>query len=317
MALKTRWRNRITNLNTCSNKPTMQKTSSSTPLYLLDASIVFFKYYFSMPDHWQSDNGVGTGATYGYSHWLKRFLLHVKPQCVAACFDESFGTGFRHQLDPNYKISRPPPDDAVIYQMAMCKAITEAMGVTTYGSALFEADDLVGTLAARHRRSGGCNVVISRDKDLIQVIRPGDQFWHYPDDEPMDYNDCTHKMGVRPEQVADYLALVGDSVDDIAGIPGVGPKTAIALLAHFESLKHLYNHLDEVALLPIRGAKTLVSKLERYHQQVILARRLTGLDTKAALNKRYAVKKRKVDAALLSEFGRQLGFGRSNINPDA
>lgn len=141
----------------------------------------------------------------------------------------------------------------------------------------YEADDLIGTLVTSGRKNGIPSTVVSRDKDLAQLIGRNDVFWDFAGRGKIGYEGIPDYFGVRPEQVADFLALAGDAVDNIKGVPGVGKKTATALLQHFGSLEKLYDSLDIVHEVNVRGAKSLAQKLETYKEDAMLARRLTGI----------------------------------------
>ncbi|MGQ0385302.1 MAG: 5'-3' exonuclease, partial [Gammaproteobacteria bacterium] len=140
-----------------------------------------------------------------------------------------------------------------------------------------EADDIIGTIAARMRGRGHPSVLVTRDKDLAQLIRDGDAYWDYAGERRYAYDEIEEQFGVRPERIADYLALTGDSVDNIPGVPGVGPKTAGALLREFASLEELYAGLDRVPALAIRGAAQLPAKLREHRDAAFFARRLTTI----------------------------------------
>jgi 5'-3' exonuclease len=127
------------------------------------------------------------------------------------------------------------------------------------------------------RARGEACVLVTRDKDLAQLVREGDEFWDFAGDRRYGYGDIAGQFGVRPERMADYLALTGDSVDNIPGVPGVGPKTAAVLLDAFESLEGLYARLGEVPSLPLRGAARLPARLEEHRAAAFLARRLTRI----------------------------------------
>lgn len=283
--------------------------------FLIDASIPIFRYYFSLPEHWLSRDGFGTAAVYGYTHWLKRLLLAERPQYIAACFDESLGTGFRHQLDPLYKSSRALPDEALAYQLRACREITELMGVPTYGSTQYEADDLIGSLAAFNRSQGRRCLLITRDKDLGQLLGEEDHLWHYPDDAHVDATGFAARWGVIPARMADYLALVGDKIDDIPGVPGVGPKTACALLAHFGSVSVLLDNLHKVAELPLRGAAQLACKLEQYAPRIHLNRQLATICCDVPLADPVRLSRTPVSWPQLSTYCEQLGF-RLKVDPN-
>jgi len=283
------------------------------PAFLLDASAVIFRYYFSMPDHWQSQEGYATAAVYGYTHWLRRLLRAERPSHIAACFDESLGSGHRHQLYPGYKRQRALPDDALAFQLTACRRVSELLGVSTFASPDYEADDLVGTLAAHQHREGRASVIVSRDKDLGQLLKPGDRLWHYPEQPPLSREDFVAKWGLLPEQLPDYLALVGDAVDDIPGVPGIGAKTARALLDRFGSVAQLIARCDEVATMPMRGARALAGRIQEHVAQIQLAYQLATICCDVPLDPTIA--RRPPDWDDLQAYTQTLGF-RLNRDPD-
>src|SRR5690606_3860386 len=142
------------------------------------------------------------------------------------------------------------------------RLITEALGITCLASPVWEADDLIGTLAARAQAKRKPVTIVTSDKDLAQLITANDRLWDYSNDRVLDRDGVFEAFGVWPEQVADLLALAGDAVDNIPGVRGIGRKTASALLAHFGDLDALYSRVDEVEFLRIRGAKSVATKLK-------------------------------------------------------
>lgn len=252
-----------------------------SPSLLIDASIYIFQYYFALPDNWYSeDEGWPTAAVYGYTTFLVRLLDEQRPQRIAACFDESLESGFRHTLYPGYKASRALPDETLAFQLQACRDVTELLGIHTFGSETYEADDLIGSLSQRLQRSQQPIAILTRDKDLGQLIRREQDFlWDYAADKSHYAGDIQQKFGVQPRQLSDYLALVGDVSDDIPGVPGVGGKTAQQLLQAYPSVELLLAKLDGVAALPIRGANNLGNKLADYREQIILAKQLATIVT--------------------------------------
>ena len=285
-------------------------------LYLIDASIYIFRYFFAMPAGMRSVHGRPTETVYGFARWLCRLTDTLAPQHVALCFDESLGSGFRHQIYAGYKSSRAHPDDDLAFQLLACKKVGELMGLACYASDTHEADDLIGTLAQWCAVNDKPYTVLSRDKDLAQVIcHPAARLWDFPDGDALDHNALTELMGVRPAQVADFLALMGDPGDDIPGVPGVGKKTAAALLSHFDSWAQMRDRLDDVAELPVRGARSLVDKLKAHRDQVDMALRLSTIVTDAMAVDWRQTRRRPADVASLVELGRQLGFPPSFVQP--
>jgi 5'-3' exonuclease len=218
---------------------------------------------------------------HGYSGFLLDFLQVLEPgETCAAAFDESLGSCFRNDIYSDYKASRTLPDEALAFQLDTCRTITESLGIPSFSDSRYEADDFIATLARRVREQGCPVTVVTRDKDLGQVlVSDGDRWWDFAADAVLDAAAFTERFGVKPGQFADYLALVGDPIDDVPGVPGVGPKSAACLLQHFGSLHALAEGLSEVAGLKLRGAARLEQRLREHWPAVLLARQLTGLES--------------------------------------
>ena len=245
--------------------------------YLIDASVYVFRAYYSMPDDMVDDNGNPINALYGYCRFLGDFMEQVKPDSVAVLFDESLTTSFRTAIYPEYKANRDPAPPELKRQFVQCREYTRALGVMECAHPEYEADDLIGTLVTRGRKNGVPSTIVSRDKDLAQLVDKKDVFWDFAGKGKIKYDDIPEYFGVWPEQIADFLALAGDTVDNIKGVPGVGKKTATALLEHFGSLDSLYENLDAVHEVNVRGAKSLAAKLELHKDAAMLARQRTGI----------------------------------------
>lgn len=247
--------------------------------WLIDASIYIFRAWFSMPDRWFTQDEQPVQAVYGYTKFLLDFIdMRGTDYFCAVAFDESLGSNYRNEIYPAYKSSRELPDDDLAFQLQACREVTERLGFACYGGPRYEADDY---LAAIGKLCGDKSIpvtVVTRDKDLGQIIRTrDDHWWDFAQDITLDELSFAEKFGVKPQQFGDYLALVGDPIDDIPGVPGVGAKTAAALLQHFDDLNSLHANLAAVAELPIRGAAKLQVRLEEHWAQVEMARQLTGL----------------------------------------
>jgi len=250
--------------------------ASSSSLYLIDASIYIFRSYFSLPENWHSEEGYPTQAVYGYLNFLLNLLEQESPEFIAAAFDESLGTCFRNDIYPDYKSNRVLPDEALEFQLNACVEVTKLLGITGLASDTHEADDIVGTLAKSGRDQGHKIVVVSGDKDLSQLVSGQDVVWDFGKKDQQNREAVKEKLDVWPEQVADYLALVGDSIDCIPGVPGVGAKTATALLNNFTDIDSLLSaDAAEIVNVPVRGAKQLPAKIEKYREQILMARKLT------------------------------------------
>ncbi len=245
--------------------------------YLIDASVYVFRAYYSMPDDIVDAEGNPVNALYGFCRFLGDFCEQVNPEHVAVAFDESLTTSFRTEIYPEYKANREPAPEELKRQFVQCRRYACALGLMDCADPLYEADDLIGTLVEHGRRRGRPSTIVSRDKDLAQLLKKDDVFWDFAGKGKLGYERIPEVFGVWPEQIADFLALAGDAVDNIKGVPGVGKKTAEALLKHFGDLDSIYDNLDNVHEVNVRGAKTLGAKLEAHREDAMLARRLTGI----------------------------------------
>ncbi|HET6593081.1 MAG TPA: 5'-3' exonuclease H3TH domain-containing protein, partial [Xanthomonadales bacterium] len=248
---------------------------SLPPVYLVDASVYIFRAWFSMPDEFVNHAGEPTNAVYGFSGFLCSLLEQTAAEHVAVAFDESLSRSYRNEIYPQYKANRDPAPLELKRQFGWARAVAEAMGLQCYGDDRYEADDLIGTLAEYWRARGHPICIVTADKDLAQLVRASDHWWDFSRNQKLNARQLTAKFGVTPEQMADYLALTGDPVDNIPGVPGIGPKSAAALLGHFGDLDSLYERVEEVAGISIRGAKSIQQKLLDHREAAELARKLT------------------------------------------
>lgn len=248
-------------------------------VYLIDASIFIFRAWYSMPDAFADPRGRPTNAVYGFARFLCELMEQTEARHVAVAFDESLAQSFRNEIYPEYKANREPPPEELERQFAWCRDLTGCLGVPLYRHSRFEADDLIASLSRYWRRRGHPVSVVTGDKDLAQlVLAPEDHWWDFGRNTRLNADGIFTKFGVQPRQIPDFLALTGDNVDNIPGVPGIGPKTASALLKHFDDLDGLFGRLDELPFLKIRGAKGFAARLRQHEPTVRMARRLTGLD---------------------------------------
>lgn len=230
-----------------------------------------------MPDDMVDDQGNPVNALYGFCRFIGDFMEKVTPEYVAVLFDESSTELFRTQIYPAYKANREPAPPELKRQFGQCRRYVRALGLMEHSSPMYEADDLIGTLVEHGHRNGRPSTIVTRDKDLTQLLTEEDVFWDFAGKGKLRYDQIPDSFGVWPEQIADFLALAGDAVDNIKGVPGVGKKTATVLLQHFDSLDDIYANLDKVHEVNVRGAKTLGAKLGAHKEDAYLARRLTGI----------------------------------------
>ena len=238
-----------------------------------------------MPDDMVDDQGNPVNALYGFCRFLGDFMEQVKPSHMAVLFDESSATTFRTDIYPLYKANRDPAPPELKRQFGQCLKFTRALGLMGCSHPNYEADDLIGTLVTEGRREGRPSTIVTRDKDLAQLVSEDDVFWDFAGKGRITYEHIPGVFNVWPEQIADFLALAGDAVDNIPGVPGVGKKTATALLQHFGSLDKVYASLDTVHEVNVRGAKTLGAKLDEHKDSAMLARQLTGIACDATFDR--------------------------------
>ncbi len=280
-------------------------------VYLIDASIYIFRAWYSVPDDLTNASGNPINALHGFAGFLGGFLEETRPEHVAVVFDESLTTSFRNAIFPAYKANRELPPEDLKQQFDYCRGLVQALGLADFSSNHYEADDLIGTIATCLHAQGFSAVILSADKDLAQLVGEGDILWDYARKRRHGHADIPQWLGVHAHQVADWLALTGDSVDNIPGVPGIGAKTATALLSHFDSLENLYKRLDEVAELKIRGAARVQGLLREHEESAWLARQLTGVAIDPDLKVGAAdVRRRPVAAADVTAVCDELGLGR-------
>lgn len=285
--------------------------ASEAPVYLIDASVFIFRAYHSVPLNLTDRDGNPVNALHGFGRFLGDLIEQVGPLHIAVAFDASLVTSFRNRLYPAYKANREPAPQDLKRQFVLCRELCAGMGVAAFVSNEYEADDIIGTLTTLMRAEGRNVVVVTRDKDLAQLVRSGDEYWDYIGEKRYAYEQIAGRFGVVPERMACYLALIGDAVDNIRGVPGIGPKTASMLLRHFESIQHLYDRLDHVLKLKLRNAGFVVGQLRDHREAAFLARQLTTIacDMPLAVDSQH-LRRRSPDLAALNQFYDTVGFGR-------
>jgi DNA polymerase-1 len=279
-------------------------------IFLIDASVYVFRAYHSMmPDRVDRD-GNPVHAVFGFARFLGDLIERVRPRYIAVAFDQRLANSYRSRIYPAYKANREPAPVALKVQFQHCRELCGHLGLPAFVSTEYEADDIIGTLGCLMREEGIRSAYITRDKDLSQLVRSGDIYWDFGARDPFGYHDIERYFGVRPERFADYLALTGDDVDNIPGVPGIGHRTAASLMKTFDSIDHLYAELDRVADLKLRGARTLSARLREYRESVFLARKLTHITCDMSLGvEMEGLRRRRPDTAALAEFYDRLSFG--------
>ncbi|EKE83392.1 DNA polymerase I [Idiomarina xiamenensis] len=245
------------------------------PFILVDGSSYLFRA-FHAPPHLTNSKGEATGAIYGVVNMLRSLLKRYQPSHMAVVFDAK-GPTFRNDIYSEYKAHRPPMPDELRRQIEPLHQIVEAMGLPLLCIEGVEADDVIGTLSRQASEAGRFTLISTGDKDMAQLVNEHVMLINTMTDTLLDGDGVFNKYGVKPEQFIDYLALMGDSSDNIPGLPKVGEKTAQAMLAGFASVEHLYEDPDAVASLSFRGAKSMPEKLREHREQLLMSRELATI----------------------------------------
>ncbi|MCI5142073.1 MAG: DNA polymerase I, partial [Candidatus Electrothrix sp. ATG1] len=211
-------------------------------VFLIDGSAYIYRAFHAIRPL-SNTSGLPTNAVYGFTTTLRRILREKEPEYLAVAFDTK-GPVFRHKISADYKANRPPMPEELVPQIPYIHKTVDAYNLLSMSADDLEADDLIAS-AARLLVEQGCKVVIvSGDKDLLQLVSEDITMWDPMNDRLMDVAAVEEKYGLKPEQLLDYLSLTGDSADNISGVPGVGPKTAQKLLAEHKTLDGLYEQVE-------------------------------------------------------------------------
>lgn len=243
--------------------------SKKPPFILVDGSSYLFRAFHGLPPLTNS-KGQDTGAIYGVVNMLKSLIKQYNPTHMAVIFDAK-GKTFRDDIYKEYKANRPPMPDELRSQIEPLHTIIKAMGLPVIVESGVEADDVIGTLA-KHATEKGIETLISTgDKDMAQLVNEHVTLINTMTNQIMDVEGVNTKFGIPPELVIDFLALKGDKVDNIPGVPGVGDKSAQALLNGIGGIDDIYKNLDKIADLSFRGSKSMAAKMEEYEEQARLS----------------------------------------------
>jgi len=257
-------------------------TIAPNPLVLVDGSSYLYRAFHAFPPLTNSA-GEPTGAMYGVLNMLKSLISQVQPSHIAVVFDAK-GKTFRDEMFEQYKSHRPPMPDDLRKQIQPLHDIIRALGIPLLVIEGVEADDVIGTLAVAASKANQKVLISTGDKDMAQLVDDNIMLINTMNNTLLDRDAVIEKYGIPPELIIDYLALMGDSADNIPGVAGVGEKTALGLLQGIGSMAEIYANLDKVAELPIRGAKKLGDKLLAEKEMADLSYRLATIKTDVALN---------------------------------
>ncbi|MFZ5564099.1 MAG: DNA polymerase I [Thermodesulfobacteriota bacterium] len=270
-------------------------------IYLIDGTAYIHRGYHAVRNL-SNSKGLPTNATFSFTRMLMKLIKEKQPQYVVVFFDAK-GPTFRHQIDKEYKANRPPMAEDMAVQIPYIKKIVEGFNLPMVEQQGYEADDLIGTVAVQAAKAGFSVVIVSGDKDFAQLITDQVTIWDPMKEVVVDRAAVVKKFGIGPEQVIDAMALSGDTSDNIKGVPGIGEKTALALIQEFGSLDSLYDRVETIT------KKKQKENLLAHRDDAYLARKLVTIDTNAPVDwdpKAFAVKE--PDNAALSRLFGELEF---------
>ncbi len=254
-------------------------SANTSPIILVDGSSYLYRAFFaSQQADMRTSDGTPTGAVRLVTSMLRSLIKQYPQSPVAVVFDAK-GKTFRDEIYPEYKAQRPPMPDDLRAQIEPIHNIVRAMGFPLIAVEGVEADDVIGTMAREASAKGLDTVISTGDKDMAQLVDQHVSLINTMNDTAMDIDGVKDKFGIPPELIIDYLALMGDKVDNIPGVPGVGEKTALALLQGIGGISDLYNNLDKIADLGFRGSKTMAKKLEDNREEAELSYLLATIKT--------------------------------------
>ncbi len=251
-------------------------------LYLVDGSGYIFRAFFALPPL-STSRGMPTQAVYGFIRMLFKLIKEEHPSHIAVVFDSPKKT-FRDDLFEDYKANRPEAPSDLTVQIPYIHRAVEAFRIKSLMRDGYEADDVIGTLAAQAARERFETVIITADKDFMQIVGPHTTLWDTMRDRRVGVREVRERFGVEPAALVEIQALMGDPIDNIKGVPGVGEKTAAALIREFGNVENLYRNLDKLEQTKIRGARRLAALLAEHRADADLARKLVRIKTDVPLD---------------------------------
>ena len=277
-------------------------------LFLVDSSIFVFRAWYGPEPERANLRRQPNQAFVGFSDFVYRLLTEQAPSRVVFAFDESLSKSARKEIYPDYKANRSPAPQQLKRQFGWCRQWLEALGISCVSSKNWEADDLIGSLAHYHRSPRQPLAILTADKDLAQLIGERDLWWSYLDDRKLDYRAICKKFGVLPRQIAAQLALTGDKVDNIPGIPEIGTKTAARLLKKFDTLENLRRNLHQVGSMKFRYAARVQRSLLENEALLDVSFDLTRINCEIAEMRQVETARGTVDAGALERMMREQAF---------
>jgi len=280
--------------------------------YLIDSSIYIFRAWYVYDDSIRDSNGNPSNAVFGFCDFLYQLIRQKQPQFIACAFDSSQKQSYRKELYPQYKANREPAPEELKIQFAHCRDFCKAVGIADFVSDRYEADDIIGSLAHRLRQQGMAVTIVSADKDLAQLILgEEDAWWDFARGKVLNHRGVEQHFGVRPHQIADMLALTGDKIDNIPGIPGVGTTTASRILKKFPTIEEVMANVEHIAAMKFRGATRVQALINAHKDMLPLNKLLTTVVTEMDFDEEPDLSWKGVDESALGEFGKLLAISEA------
>ncbi len=282
-------------------KPMSDTTPRHSRLYLIDATATIHRAYHAIRGL-STSTGMPTNAIFGFTRMLIKLLQDMSPEYIALCFDSKEKT-FRHHLFADYKATRSPMPDDMRVQLPYIRQVVEGFRLPVIELPGYEADDIIGTLAVRAEQAGFSVVMVTGDKDFVQLVSDAVSIWDPMKDKATTLPDVHAVFGLEPAQIVDVMGFSGDTSDNVPGVPGIGPKTALSLVQSFGSMDGVYAHIESVT------SKSVRQKLADYQDQARLSRSLVTICTNAPVAASFEdFRIQPADTAALSRLFKTLEF---------
>lgn len=245
-------------------------------IYLIDGSAYIYRAYHAIRGL-SNSKGLPTNAVFGFTKMLLKLIEDRNPEYIGMFFDVK-GPTFRHEIFDAYKANRPPLPEDLSIQIPYIKDITKGFNIPVVEMSGYEADDLIGTLARKAEETGFSVIMVTGDKDFMQLVTDKSIIWDPMKEKTIDGNVIRNTYGLEPDQMVDVMGLSGDSADNIPGVPGIGPKTAVSLIKTFGSMERVYEQVDTIK------KKKQHENLVRYKEQALLSKELVKINDKAPVS---------------------------------
>jgi 5'-3' exonuclease len=265
--------------------------SYSNNAFLIDATGFVLKYWFSIPPV-KTRNFESISAFLGFSNFVLKFLSNYQPRYITYAFDESLGTCFRNDYYCDYKKNRELAPDELKMQLNLCRQFLDLIGLNNNASKVYEADDILNTMAINARKLKLNNIILTNDKDLFQMVYKDDIWWNYKD-KKYSYEDLKEKLNFSPHNLSDFLGLMGDSVDNIPGAPGLGEKTAMVLMGKYKSLENIFLNINDIPSSLGQKYKRFIKIINDNKKIIYLSKKLATLVYIEEIDKNISIFKRK------------------------